>query len=261
MMDIKGISKNGFVLFIIFTILLFAGCGTVDQEKLDINSEDNLVTDGNEYLDEDKNENAESYLEDENTNENEELDQEEVPMRDGLEVVNGNPIGEYSADDITKFIVTKETDSGTLMPDVYLDKEHPYIQEINDQLTEFLTALYEVDYKTITASRHEPFFEGELPEDSSFVDISGELRDEVITEVKEVQIRTINFENEMQEARVGSSVIYYVHQSSEEEHVYSNKYLEGKDMIVDVTTDLEKIDGEWKVTHAIELVPEILEDE
>lgn len=252
-MDRKEIFKNGFALIFMISTLLLAGCGSVEEEKPAINSEDNRVPEASEDIDENAGPDQEA--------ENKESDQEEVLMRDGLEVINGNPIGEYSAAGITKFIVTKETDSGSLMPDVYLDIEHPYIIEINDKLTEFFNALYEVDYKTITADRHEPFFEGELGADNSFLDISGELRNEVITEVKEVEVRNINFSNEMQEARVGSSVIYYVHQSSEEEHVYANKYLEGQDMIVNITSDLEKINGEWKVTHAIELAPKILEDE
>lgn len=252
----KGVSKIGFVIFIIFSILLIAGCGSGEKEIPRVHIEEN--EDNNEINDY---ENEVIDQEDINTNVNEVSSEAEVELQDGLEVVNGSPVGEYRASGITDFLVTKEYKPGKFMPDIYLEKEHPYITEINDKLVDFFNALYEVDYKTITADRHEPFFEGELEKDSPFLDISREQNNEVITEVKDVKISSINFESGMQKARIGSSVIYYVHQSTETEHPYSNKYLEGNDMIVNVTSDVEKIDGEWKVTHAVELAPKILEDE
>lgn len=248
----KYISKISFFILIIFSALLVVGCSSGKEETPRVDIEEN--EENNEM-------NEDEALDQEDTNENELSNEEEVVMQDDLEVVNGNPIGKYRAGDITDFMVLKEYKPGKFMPDVFLEKEHPYITEINDILIEFFDALYEVDYKTITADRHEPFFEGELEKDSPFLDISREQNNEVVTEVKDVEIRSINFESGMQEARVGSSVIYYVHQSTETEHPYSNKYLEGNDMIVKVTSDLEKIDGEWKVTHALELAPKILEDE
>lgn len=240
------------IYFMTFTVLLLAGCASPAQEKSTSDFEKDLVLEDDEPLHE---------PDDEKTEEDETFEQEEVPTKDGLEVIDGNPIGEYEASGVTKFIVTKETETGTVMPDKFLTEEHPYIQGIKEQMTNILHALYEVDYQTITDNRHEPFFHGELPEDSSYLDISRELRDEVITEVREVEVRTVNFESGMEKARVGNTVIYYVQQSSEEEGLMFNKYLEGKVMTVNVTSDVEMIDGEWKVTHVIELVPEVLEDE
>lgn len=52
-------------------------------------------------------------------------------MIDGLEVMDGNPIGEYLGDGITKFMVLREYKPEKFMPDVYLEKDHPYIHTRN----------------------------------------------------------------------------------------------------------------------------------
>lgn len=255
MMKNNNISRILFVLMIC-SAFLFAGCSS------------SSVKTPNPGLDEEKSNAAadetDEFEEDEELEEDAEDDKaldEDVEMIDGLEVVDGNPIGEYQADGITKFMVLKEYQPEKFMPDVYLEKDHPYIQEIEASLTELFIALYEVDYRTITADRHEPYLVGELRSDSSFTDTSREIADKVVTEFVDAEIRTVNFDPGMEVARIGSDVIYYVKESTETESPYGNKYLPQETMIVSVTSDVEKIDGEWKATHAIELVPKILGDE
>ena len=225
-------------LICILSIILISGCSSENKETKKVQTEDHPIDINNE---EESNDDNEASLDD-------------------LETINDNPVGKYKAQGVTNFVVIKEYQPGKTMPDIYLEKDHPYIVDIESTLEKFFTALYEIDYKTITADRHKPFFEGELEPDSSFTDISLEQEYEVITAVKDIELRSINFEPGMQKARIGSSVTYFVKQSSETQHPYANKYLEGNNMIVDVTSDVENIDGTWKVTHAIELVPEILED-
>src|SRR5699024_4928926 len=131
---------------------------------------------------------AEETDEFEDDEELEEDAEDDVEMIDGLKGVDKNRIGEYEADGITDFMAVREYQPEKFMPDVYLEKDHPYIQEIEASLTELFIALYEVDYRTITADRHEPYLVGELRSDSSFIDTSREIANKVVTEFVDAEI-------------------------------------------------------------------------
>lgn len=243
--------KNYITLFILLSVLLIVGCSSTSQQDQHNTSEKNPAV--NETNDTEITNNEEK-------DEEETANKEEDNVDGTLEVIDGNPIGKYQSNDKTPFmIIKKHPETGGSRPGGFLNDDHPYIKEIHDTLEDLLNALYEIDYKTITDDRHEEFLIGELSEDNTFLNIKGEQGDEVITKIKSIKTTAIDFHDGMEQARVKSEIVYHVLQSKEDGGAF-HRYLEGEDYEVTATTEVEKIDDEWKIIHIIDGFAEVIED-
>lgn len=250
----KSLRSYNILLIVVLSALFIAGCGSNDKDVMGADLEGNADV-------------THPDLNDNNDIENgDEIEENDAGLKatgdnGALEVIDGNPVGDYLTSDITKFmIIKKDPETNNNRPGGFLKDSHPYIEEIGDSLEDVLMALYEIDYKTITDDRHEEYLIGELSEDSEFLNISGELANEVITEVKEINTKGIDFQDGMEQARVKSEIIYHVTQSLDDGAVF-NRYLKGADYAVLPTSEVEKRDGEWKITHILDGFPEVIEDE
>lgn len=248
-MNIKRNFKSYIGLLIIFTSLFLVGCGSNDTEP------EAQVEVEAQVIEEIKSEETEE------TDSEHESEVEEANFEEGLEVIDGSPIGDYKASGVTHYMIIKiDPLTQNNRPGGFLEGDHPYIKEIDSKLEDLFMVLYEIDYKTLTDDRYADILKGELDEDNEYRNITGAISNEVITEVIDINTRTIDFQVGMEQARVSSEVIYHVLQSQEQESVW-NTYLEGRNFVASVISEVERIDDQWEVVHVFELTVKELDEE